>query len=331
LRSSERLRALLVHRDFASSRATAKRHAACVCAGMRFLVIAAACAAWAFGCASSDGVDGSPAVGDDSGDGGGGDGGTGSGGHDAGNATGDGGGATGNDGGTQNGQEQIEMVSGNGSDVLAGWPTSDPLIVRVTKNGQPVVGETVRWAVTPGAPLHAASNATTSTTDADGLAQIELVGEQFNVVTSWVAETVTASIAAGGSVPFIVTTVYPGPPVGNPAISPLVQITQPMSVDLGQLKAGTVVHGGLQIVVVAQIGPDEGKGIPNTGLRLVDPADPYHLAPAKGVSCVGGTILSDAQGHLSCDLQIGMTPGQVGVDAFVGGFNLHSLVAEIVP
>ena len=201
--------------------------------------------------------------------------------------------------------EQIHIVSGNGEVVLSGWPGTYSLLVKVTKNGQPVAGETVTWA-TMGA-FHAASNVTSTMTDANGETSITLTGDQFQVTTSWVAGTVTASIPDGAKAVFTITTAYPGPPVGNPAIAPLVQLTSPTSVDLGHHKAGSVIAGGIQTIVVAQAGPDNGKGIPNVGLRLVDGSDWMKLA--TGVACVGGTVLSDASGKASCDVQLATTPG----------------------
>jgi hypothetical protein len=140
---------------------------------------------------------------------------------------------------------------------------------------------------------------------------------------------VTATSPSGASAQFVVVNAYPGPPVGNPAIAPLVQITAPGSVDLGHQKAGSVLPGGIQALVVAQIGPDNSKGIPQVGIRLADPQD--WTQPATGISCAGGTALSDAMGLASCDVQVGATPGSVGFQVVVGGYNLHGMTVEIDP
>jgi hypothetical protein len=223
--------------------------------------------------------------------------------------------------------EQLELVSGNGEVVLSGWPGTDPLLVRATNNGQPVPNETITW--TTSGPLHASSNQTTSVTDASGLTSITVVGEQFTATTSWVDCTVTATSQGGRSVQFVVVNAYPGPAVGNPALAPLVQITSPASIDLGHQKSGSVLSGGIQALVVAQIGPDDSKGIPQVGIRLADTQD--WTQPAAGISCAGGTALSDATGLASCDVQIGTAPGSVGFQVVVGGFNLHGMTVEIDP
>ena len=223
--------------------------------------------------------------------------------------------------------DRLDVVSGDGEVVLSGWPGTDPLVVRVTHNGQPVPNETITW--TASGPLHASSNQTTSVTDATGETSITVVGEQFTATTSWVNCTVTATAPTGASAQFMVVNAFPGPPVGQPAIAPLVQITAPASVDLGHQKAGSVVPGGIQALVVAQIGPDNSKGIPQVGIRLADTQD--WTKPAAGISCAGGTALSNATGLASCDVQIGTTPGSVGFQVVVGGYNLHGMTVEIDP
>ena len=223
--------------------------------------------------------------------------------------------------------DHLDVVSGDGEVVMSGWPGTDPLVVRFTHGGQPVANETITW--TASGPLHASSNQTTSVTDATGQTSITVVGEQFNATTSWVSCTVTATAPGGASAQFVVVNAYPGPPVGQPAITPLVQITAPASVDLGHQKAGSVVPGGIQALVVAQIGPDNTKGIPQVGIRLADPQD--WTRPAAGISCAGGTALSNATGLASCDVQIGTTPGSVGFQVVVGGYNLHGMTVEIDP
>jgi len=229
--------------------------------------------------------------------------------------------------GSGSGIESIAIVSGNGELVLAGWPGTDPLLVRVTKNGAPVANETVTW--TTAGPLNTTSNQTTSTTDANGLTSMTIVGEQFNVTTSWVDGTVTAALPNGASAPFTVVIAYPGPPVGQGAVSPLAQIMTPTSVDLGHHKAGTTLTGGIQAIIAAQIGPDVGKGIPNVGARLANPND--WTQPATGVACASGTPLTDATGKVSCDVVFGATPGTTSFSLVLGGYNLHTMFVEIDP
>jgi hypothetical protein len=235
-------------------------------------------------------------------------------------STGDG--AAGDDGASQDApasdQETIEIISGNGEVVLSQWPGTDPLLVRVAKGGQPLSGVTVGWSTTNN--VHFASGVTSTTTDANGLTSVEVIGEGFSPTTSWISGMVTASAGAAGSVQFVTTTAYPGPQ-GQDSLNPLVQLNAPPTYDkdLGHVKAGTLVKGAIQALIVAQTGPDTGHGIPNVGVRVTDPQDVQ--TPATGITCVGGTALSDATGNVSCDLQVGPAAGTYGFTILVGGFD----------
>ena len=72
------------------------------------------------------------------------------------------------------------------------------------------------------------------------------------------------------------------------------------------MKAGTTVKAAIQGNAVFQQGPLYGQGVPSWGFRITDSSDLLSTSP---VACVGGTVLADAQGNISCDVIVPSTPG----------------------
>jgi hypothetical protein len=215
--------------------------------------------------------------------------------------------------------ETISMVSGNGEVLLSEWPNLDPLVVVVTKGGVPVAGETVAW--TAPMDVNIGSGVTTTVTDANGMAQVSVIGGGIMAGLSYIQGQVTASIPAG-SVAFWTTTTWDGP--SGEAITAGAQLDAPAaSRTIGPGKAGSVLKGAVQAEVYAMTGDQSGKGIPYAGVRLTDGMDTTMPAPA-GIACVGGTVLTDATGMATCDVMLGSTPGTYAFSVAIGGFREYN-------
>jgi hypothetical protein len=222
------------------------------------------------------------------------------------------------------GMEDIAIVTGNGEVLLTNWPDLDPLVVQVTRAGQPVACETVTW--TTSASTRTESNVMTTLTDGNGLAHVELIGGNIQPGTSFISGTATATIPTG-SVTFLTTTTWESPQIGPVTASAL--LTQPNNNLIGPVKAGTVLTAGVQVVVAADTGASVGAGIPNVGIRLTNANDISQPAPG-GIACVGGTVLTDAQGQGSCDVVVGSTPGTYPIAVAIGGFDTFPYVSVTI-
>jgi hypothetical protein len=206
------------------------------------------------------------------------------------------------------------MVSGDGTTVAMGWSSGDPLRVRATNGNVPAPNETVTFTVTKGNTLHIQATNGEVTTDGDGIASVP-----FNAfgIQPWLAfdtDTVTASWN-GHTVDFsvIVTNV----PQGNYPAPPLVQYNVPDGThDLGTAKAGTVIKGAIVALAVLQQGPGQGQLLPGWGFRLTDVGDTLLPSP---VSCVGGTVIADSKGTITCDVQVPSKVGSYQFTLFAAG------------
>ncbi|HSW51018.1 MAG TPA: hypothetical protein VLH09_12630 [Bryobacteraceae bacterium] len=221
----------------------------------------------------------------------------------------------------------LTMVSGNGQVVPRGFPTEQPMKVKLTTAlGAPISGAEVTWAVASGEgyvfPV-------SSETDADGFAQSTYVGVPIvSPSTSYVQSTVTANVAGFNPVEFTMTTV---PMVlGSGAVAkPLYTLLAPAG-SVIEGRAGQTLAGAIQVRVRALTGINSGSGIPNVGVALSSGADP---ATSPSAYCVGGgdTALSDATGLANCDLRFGPViggPFQVKILAGGGGSGVGSAGAE---
>jgi uncharacterized protein (TIGR03437 family) len=213
------------------------------------------------------------------------------------------------------GNTGLLMYSGNGQVVPRGFPTEDPLKVRLTDDaGRPLADATVTWAVASGTGI---VSPPTSVTDLDGFAEAEFVGQFTPVQASWLQSTVTASVPGFAPVTFVMITV-PTIIGGAPAI-PLVTLVAPGPGDGLTGQTGQTLAGGVRVTVKAISGTDSGAGIPNVGVSLASDLDPETNPSA---SCVGegGAALTDATGAAACDVRFGgVIGGPVLIRIKVGG------------
>ncbi len=235
-----------------------------------------------------------------------------------GGAPGGGGGAgpgTGAGAGPATGAAALEMWSGDGAVIPAGWTAGDPLRVRALgADGLPVAGANVSFEPQAGSSLHVQAPGNMATTDAQGVAGVMVNAFQLSPHLALELAEVTASWN-GSSVSFgvIITQV----PQGAAPASPLFQFEQPLgSQDLGSAKANTVLSGGLVVRAVMQQGPGLGQPVPGWGMRLTDTTDP--LAPSA-IACAGGTVIADAGGEARCDVVVPSLPGEYWFGVMAGG------------
>jgi hypothetical protein len=209
----------------------------------------------------------------------------------------------------------LQMVSGDGTVVSMGWPAGDPLRVRALNGpNSPAANETVTFALTKNQSLHLQAVNGQVTTDSDGIATLTFNAFGIQPWLGWENDTVTATWK-GMSVDFdvIITNV----PQGNYPAAPLVQYTVPDGThDLGTAKAGSVIKGGIVAFAVLQQGPSVGQVLPGWGFRLTDTGDT--LLPSA-VACVGGTVIADSKGTITCDVQVPSKPGTYYFNLFAAG------------
>ena len=222
-------------------------------------------------------------------------------------------------GGGSTGEGGLVMYSGNGQVVPRGFPTEQPLRVRLTDAaGEPLVGATVTWELVSSSAFKGLVHPATSQTDIDGIAEGRYSGPVIvATTTSWVAEQVTANVPGFDPVTFVVTTIPEitfgtwAPPTYN-LLTPLAGATL-----TGQ--AGQILTGAIRVRARAIGGTDTGRGIPNVGVDLVSDLDPSTNPTA---SCVGegNAALSDTTGITSCDVRLGgVVGGPARIRVRVGG------------
>lgn len=224
------------------------------------------------------------------------------------------------------GKPTLEIVSGNGSTCAAGWPGGDSLRVRARDaNGDPAVGETIAWSVTKGGSLHI-QNASSSVTDADGIAAVTFNAFGFG---SWLAYEDDTAEASWNGLTADFDVILLQVPAGNLPTPPLVDFSAPLGTqDLGAAKAGSTIPAAIAGVAVMQQGPGYGQGIPGWGLRITDVSDPLKDSP---VQCAGGTVIADAKGNISCDVIVPSKPGEYSFSILAAGqlrFNSGHITAQ---
>lgn len=279
-------------------------------------------------CGSANGGGGFAGSGTDSGAGGSSSGGTSAGGTSSGGTGGEPRGASGSgSGGTATGvPAHIEMVSGNGAALLENWPGGDAK-VRITDGaGAPVQNVDVTWSLLSGEGVNITSPGQPVTqTDDKGIAGRMLQGVGFSGSSPF-GQGVVRATSSVGSVDFVTVTVHvtsAGP------IGPYIALTEPQSLDLGEVKAGSVLPKAAKLTAAVQAGAFSGTPLPNVGLRFVDGID--HTLPADA-SCVGGSVLTDSSGKAECDLQIGTQLGPHWISALGGETSVFSAIHyDVVP
>ena len=221
----------------------------------------------------------------------------------------------------------LNKVSGDGQLVQANWALNAPLVVRaLDAAGSPLAGLTVNWAGTNGLLFN---SATSTTTDANGLAQVTFAAVgNFNPGVGWLTFTATASSLAG-SVNFTVTA-YPSYSQGSAA--PTIHLLEPpQGQKIFTARVGTRLNAAVITSVTTGGGNSVSPGIPIPGVGT----DVYtgYSDPALGpvVGCAGGPVFSGADGTASCDLVVSGQPGTTGLTVNVGNntlFNDLQIVAQ---
>ena len=264
------------------------------------------------------------------------------------------GGGGGGDGGGNELPPGISVLSGNGLVTRGGFPTPEPMAVIVRDAaGSPVAGVPVTWTLAnrtgsllvnnrdagQGSCTFPADGVTCST-DSRGISSVFFQG--FSLPSgggnSFLATTVTATVPAQGTVPAgsVQFTESSVPAVQNGSGDlgrlPLVFTAQPPAGTLqitGQ--AGQTLPAGIQLTVQA-INPGSIL-MPNVSVT-VRAHQLYTLGgDTPAATCVGGSVLSGANGIARCDLVLGNTPGTYTLYRVVGGYDIiaYTLVITAAP
>ena len=212
--------------------------------------------------------------------------------------------------------QTVSIVSGNGQ-VVPQHYSFEPLAVQVRNSaGSPLSGATVNWQVTGGngqAVLGNFERSATSVTDFNGVAEMRFYQNPFPIFgTSFAQSTVVAS-ASGGSVTFVETTAFTDFQSGATQVnafplSPVGPISGP---------SGSAHPEPLRIFISGYTGG------PVSGVALTVFADDGSGGPA--VTCATepgqqpGTVLSDATGVATCQLEFRGQPGTGVYQARIGG------------
>jgi hypothetical protein len=223
----------------------------------------------------------------------------------------------------------ITPVAGNGQVVIAAWPGVEPMIVQVTDDrGAPVAGVAVSWGMMPVlGNLHPQD----TVTDSNGMVGCTWNASPWASGESNAPSTVTASLASGESATFAITATNPGP-FGSIPTSAHIEIRNPdPPIALGSGRAGSVIPGAIQAIVVNSQGAETGRPIPNVGLEILNPNDPTQPAAAHCLHSVGGAVLTDATGIVTCDLQLGTTVGTTAVTVRIGASTMWTMSLTITP
>ncbi len=208
------------------------------------------------------------------------------------------------------------MVSGNGQVVPRGWPTEEPLRVRLLDPaGRPIAGAMVQWAVESG---EGSVWPQRSETDIDGYAETKYTASNIlSASTSWLQSTVSAAVAGFEPVTFYVTAV-PTLTSGRVAQPTYTLVTPPVG-EVLRGRAGQTLAAGIKVTVKASSGTQSSAGIPNIGVRLIPQLDPA-TNPSAACAGAGDTALSDATGTINCNVVFGgVLGGPVPITVRVGG------------
>ena len=242
-------------------------------------------------------------------------------------------------GGTPGASGGINIFSGNGQVIREQFQTRALVVVVTDNSGNPARGVTVTFALTQGqgtmqdagtfidqtgAPIPCGTPSgtsglqATSTTDASGRACAIFLGTLVNPGQSYAQATISAT-STQGSVNFVVTTIINTlPGSGGLAGDPTVVLLTPTLDTLSVVgRVGSTVAGAIRVLVVASSGVQAGQPIPNIGVVAFTGLDPT-VGPVAG--CVGGAVLTDAQGIATCDLALSGRPGVATLRIEVGGF-----------
>ena len=210
--------------------------------------------------------------------------------------------------------QTVSIVSGNGQLICGQCPTRtfifDPLVVVVRDaRGNPMPNATVNWSVNnpPGSDGRLSSSATV--TGADGTTSNDLFLSAPIMLLQTFLQTRVSASAFGSSVSFIETNGAVGSGTGLALIVSSLQSPMPGTLLAGA--PGSVLATPVRINVASL---SAGGAVPGVEVRIV--SDPDYPATA---ACVGGSVLTDANGNAVCNLQFGPATGAGKIRIFVGG------------
>jgi uncharacterized protein (TIGR03437 family) len=217
--------------------------------------------------------------------------------------------------------QSITIVSGNGM-VIPSVHVSPAMSVLVRDAaGNPVKNATVNWTISGGGILSIAQ----TTTDASGQTTNTFVGPEVQTISpavSFVQSTITASYATA-KVQFLETTAG----IVNGILEVQTLLISPTLDQLPLIGAagqqGTIPA---KIQIKATSGPQQGKGVPSVGVS----ASPDIPTNSSTISCVGGTVLTDSTGTVTCILAFGGKIGSGGFTVNVGNFNFFDLSFKVI-
>ena len=223
---------------------------------------------------------------------------------------------------------QVSIAGGNGQLVVSRTPSLRPMRVKVVDaQGNAVFGATVTWNITNGGGTLTSSE---STTDANGIATNNFIGQLLlSTLSSYATSTVAANTSLG-SVNFTMITIPeradndPFRPNGRPIIRQLVP--NPGTVELsGPL--GSTIKGAFQFQIVAGGGPLLLQPIPGVGIQATVDTEPT-VGPQ--VAC-DGDALSDNTGTVTCDLKLSNRTGVANVTITIGGLENFQFQVTVTP
>ena len=222
---------------------------------------------------------------------------------------------------------QGQLMTENNNTGIPGF--GSPLEVLVTDlNGKPVSGSSVTFKITNGpGSLFGGSNTLAVKSNAQGVASVGFLSNVVPLGLGSVQTQVAAQASGTNTVTFYETT-YPSNATLVPP--PTVQLLLPQAGQTLTGQAGTVITGAFTANVV----DGHGFAIPNVSVFTCVPQAP--TAPDQPSVCnvplansgpfgtcqnsTGGLVLSDAHGHISCDL---LLDGIVGTGPIGAQYGYH--------
>lgn len=211
------------------------------------------------------------------------------------------------------GQAGLRAQGGDGQVAVTRFAFPDPLAVQFTdSNEKPIPNATVTWSSSdPQGGLKLSQ--TSTTTDANGLAQITITGGTIAATESARLISVTASVKYGGQ-------------TYTRAFNENVVLALPsafflLSQATYDVPANGTSPGAMKIAVLNSAGSSQGLPVSKVALT-VSSIVPQGTDPSTipSVSCAGGTVMTDELGEAVCDLVAGPVSGTVQIQVSVGRF-----------
>lgn len=192
------------------------------------------------------------------------------------------------------------VSSGNGLVVRELTRGATPMIAQLRDlNGNPVAGAAVRWIIKQGPGGISGGGST----DANGFTRAFFTGDLVTTSTSYTQTIIEASTASGRAT-FYASTTPAAIPSRGIAPDPVVTVLYPNLDEVRSLQgpAGGVLRNALGIRVTNAVGPEQGLGLPNVGIRGSVVEGPITAECST-------EALTDATGFVSCDLRLGPRTG----------------------